>query len=219
MRTEVIAIVLGASLAAAQCSVTTGVKTTFYGVPDNDPAGSDATAFSCNARGFHAGGSGTFDDPMTFASKVGSDYAQCEIIYAPYLKKYLQSQDTCAGCNTGEWTDVFTGNSVDGGSAQISCEDQLTPSNTQSVIRNPPSNLEVDTTPLWNNGQCNTGNVYPSYDANALCSGSSGSSSGGSSSVCQTGCTWAGHCIGCPCATFDDCSDDFVCTNGLCASA
>ncbi|KAI1824625.1 hypothetical protein F4861DRAFT_504859 [Xylaria intraflava] len=164
-----LSLLAGCGLAAAQCSVTSNAKTTFYGVPDNDPAGSDAIAYNCGSRGYHAGGTGTYDDPLTFASKVGSDYSECEIVYAPYLKKYIRNEDTCAGCDTGEWTDVFTGNSEDGGDAQISCENQLTPDATQSIIRNPPTDLDVDTTPLFSSGTCNTGNVYPSYDASSLC--------------------------------------------------
>jgi hypothetical protein len=96
--TTYLSVLAGCGVATA-CSITTGVKTTFYGVPDNDPAGSDAIAFSCGSRGFHAGGTGTFSDPLTFASKQGSVYAQCEIVYAPYLKKYIRNEDICAACS------------------------------------------------------------------------------------------------------------------------
>ncbi|KAL4736635.1 fungal chitosanase of glycosyl hydrolase group 75-domain-containing protein [Aspergillus similis] len=30
-------------------------------------------------------------------------------------------------------------------------------------------------------------------------------------------CSWPGHCLSAPCSTLDDCSDDLVCINGLCA--
>ncbi|KAI8623403.1 hypothetical protein F5Y19DRAFT_492637 [Xylariaceae sp. FL1651] len=206
-----LSLLSAASGVTTACSVTSGVKTTFYGVPDNNPAGSDAIAFSCSSRGFHAGGTGTFSDPVTFAAKTGSVYSQCEIIYAPYLKKYLRMEDICGACSTAQWIDVFTGNSQNGGSAQISCEFALTPNAQQSVIRSPATNLEVDTTPLWSSGTCNTGHVYPNNNPASNCGG------GGSGSTCQTGCSWAGHCIGCACTTFDDCSDDFICTNGACA--
>jgi len=201
---------------SAACSVTGNVKTTFYGVPDNDPAGSDAIAFSCGARGFHAGGVGTYSDPLTFASKSGSGYAQCEIVYFPYLKKYIRNEDICAACNTNQWVDIFTGDSSNGGNNQVQCENSLTPGSVQSVIRNPATNLEVDTTPLYKSGTCNTGHVYPNNNAANYCSGSGGG--GTPTPTCQTGCSWAGHCIGCACTTFDDCSDDYVCTNGHCAA-
>ncbi|KAI1310176.1 hypothetical protein F5Y03DRAFT_347164 [Xylaria venustula] len=199
---------------ATACSVTGNVKTTFYGVPDNDPPGSDAIAYSCSSRGAHAGGTGTYSDPLTFASKEGGSYAQCEIVYSPYLKKYIRNEDICAGCTDGDWTDVFTGNSQDGGDAQVNCEDKLTPDAAQSVIRSPATNLEVDTTPLWSSGTCNTGHVYPSYNTATYCGGG-----GSTPTTCQTGCSWEGHCIGCACTTFDDCSDDYVCTNGACAAS
>ncbi|KAH8166702.1 hypothetical protein CIB48_g1552 [Xylaria polymorpha] len=193
-----------AGVAAAACSVTGNVKTTFYGVPDNDPAGSDAIAFSCSSRGFHAGGTGTFSDPLTFASKQGGAYGQCEIVYFPYLKKYIRNEDICAGCS----------NSQNGGNAQVNCENSLTPGAVQGVVRDPPTNLEVDTTPLWSSGTCNTGHVYSNNNPASICNGG-----GSPSPTCQTGCSWAGHCIGCSCTTFDDCSDDFVCTNGACAQS
>ncbi|KAI1113757.1 hypothetical protein F5Y14DRAFT_417160 [Nemania sp. NC0429] len=203
-----------AGLAAAACSVTGNVKTTFYGVPDNDPAGSDAIAFSCSSRGFHAGGTGTYSDPLTFASKQGSGYAQCEIVYFPYIKKYIRNEDICAGCNTNQWVDVFTGNSQNGGSGQVNCENQLTPNAVQSVIRSPATNLEVDTTPLWRSGTCNTGHIYPNNNPASYCGGGGGTPP--PPTTCQTGCSWEGHCIGCACTTFDDCSDDYICTNGVC---
>ncbi|KAL4904321.1 fungal chitosanase of glycosyl hydrolase group 75-domain-containing protein [Aspergillus multicolor] len=30
-------------------------------------------------------------------------------------------------------------------------------------------------------------------------------------------CSWAGHCLGSPCATMDDCADDLTCVSGTCA--
>jgi len=53
------------AITASGCS-TQQVKQTFYGWPDNDPAG-PAIAYDCG-RGYTAGGSGTYDDPPTFAS-------------------------------------------------------------------------------------------------------------------------------------------------------
>jgi hypothetical protein len=91
-------LALLASVASA-CSITSNVKVTFYGVPDNDPAGSDAIAYSCGSRGFHAGGTGTYSDPLTVASKEGGSYGVCEIVYMPYLKKYVRNEDICAGCS------------------------------------------------------------------------------------------------------------------------
>lgn len=86
---------------------------------------------------------------MTFASASG-EFNTCEVIYAPYLKKYLRYEDECTQCesdwnNGGTWhVDTWIGSSTqDGGQNQIDCEDQLTP-DAQSIIRNPADDLEVD---------------------------------------------------------------------------
>ncbi|KAI1332975.1 hypothetical protein F5Y16DRAFT_558 [Xylariaceae sp. FL0255] len=205
-------LLAGSNTVSAACSITDGVKTTFYGSPDNSPPG-DGTAYDCLGRGYVAGGTGTYADPLTFAAVDGGTYAECEVVYSPYLKKYLVLQDTCSACS-GPWTDIWTGTAADGGNAQLKCEDDLTPNAEQSIIRSPATNLAVDTTALWTGSTCNTGHVYPSNTPSDYCS----SGGGGGSSGCQTGCSWAGHCIGCACETYNDCSDDYVCTNGLCAN-
>lgn len=33
----------------------------------------------------------------------------------------------------------------------------------------------------------------------------------------QEACSWEGHCLGDPCATWDDCDLDWTCTDGFCA--
>lgn len=63
------------------CSVVTTVKTTFYGAPDNDPPGA-ATAYNCGGRNYIAGGTGTYANPLTFASAPG-EYDTCK--YLPHL--------------------------------------------------------------------------------------------------------------------------------------
>jgi hypothetical protein len=150
------------------------------------------------------------------------------ILHSPSSVKYTDTgQHTADDWASGiKHIDIWTGSATSGGQAQINCENSLTPDPTQSVIRNPATNLVVDcqyTLPpqlmftkhtdfvtagaLWD-GSCHTARTYPSYTASTYCSGG----------TCQTGCSWAGHCIGCPCVTFDDCSDDYICTNGLCAA-
>lgn len=80
------------------CRVFERVAVTFYGAPDNDPPGSQATAWSCDpSRGAKAGGTGSYLDPLSFAS-AKYEFDKCEIIYLPYLKKYLRFDDFCATC-------------------------------------------------------------------------------------------------------------------------
>ncbi|KAI9703505.1 MAG: hypothetical protein M1820_005809 [Bogoriella megaspora] len=135
------------------CSVVDGVEITFYGFPDNDPPGA-GTAYNCGGRNNIAGGTGTFDDPLTFASDP-NEYSQCEIIYLPYLKKYLRMEDECAQCET-DWAngkahvDIWTGSStVNGGSTQEDCENSLTPDGGQEVLRQPASTYTVDWLALY----------------------------------------------------------------------
>ncbi|KAI1398428.1 hypothetical protein F4819DRAFT_502370 [Hypoxylon fuscum] len=190
-------LLAGSSAASvAACSITSNVKVTFYGSPDNDPPGSILVAHNCGGRNYNAGGTGTYGDPVTFASST-AEYSVCEVIYLPYLKKYLRMEDDCAACiddwNSGtKHIDIFTGDASDGGQAQVECENALTPDANQGVIRSPATNLAVDTTPLWKSGTCNTGHVYVNNNPKDYCGGGSG----GGSPTCQTGCSWAGHCIG-----------------------
>ncbi|KAI0477097.1 hypothetical protein GGR56DRAFT_673511 [Xylariaceae sp. FL0804] len=165
------------SLLAARdddCSITTGVKMTFFGSPDNDPAGSTAVAYDCgDGRDYSAGGTGTSADPLTFASDA-DEYAPCTVLYSPYLRKYIRMEDDCARCDTN-WEnqglrhiDIWTGNSDDGGDAQIQCEDDLTPDDKQAVINNPASGLSVNSAALWD-GSCHTDDVYPDSTPGDYC--------------------------------------------------
>ncbi|KAL8747999.1 MAG: hypothetical protein Q9190_000211 [Brigantiaea leucoxantha] len=172
-----------ASRLANACSTQSGVTITFYGYPDNTPPG-PATAYNCGGRNNIAGGIGTYSNPLTFASAPG-EFNTCEIIYVPYLRKYARFEDTCDTCTT-DWRsgkyhiDIWTGSStVNGGQNQINCENDLTP-NAQNFVRAPPTDLTVDSTALYANGQCATSHTY--NNAPASCSGST--------------CSWAGHCLG-----------------------
>ncbi|ROW11507.1 hypothetical protein VMCG_01201 [Cytospora schulzeri] len=203
------------------CSIVSGVKVTYYGSPDNDPPG-DATAYNCGGRDYHAGGVGTYANPLSFATAPG-EYNECEIVYFPYMKKYLRMEDYCQACyedyESGiKHIDIWTGNSTSGGDPETQCENALTPDNVQSVIRSPATSLAVNTAALWDGKKCHTEDIYPTYTASSYCSGSTTSTAAASTPTCQTGCSWSGHCIGCSCKTYDDCSDDYICVSGRCAA-
>ncbi|RAH41747.1 uncharacterized protein BO95DRAFT_372394 [Aspergillus brunneoviolaceus CBS 621.78] len=218
---------------AAACSTESDVTVTFYGYPDNDPPSADI-AYDCG-RGYTAGGTGTYSDPLTFASASG-EFEQCEIIYLPYLKKYLRYEDECAQCTTDYKSgklhiDIWTGSNSDGGDTQIDCENSLTP-DSQSIVLDPASSYTVDSTALFANGKCYTSNTYSGAVASTYCSSSGSGSSSGSSSSSSSGskptstassgsssssCSWSGHCAGATCSTENDCSDDLTCQNGKCA--
>jgi hypothetical protein len=116
---------------------------TFYGWPDNDPPGTDI-AYDCG-RGNTAAGTGTFADPLTMAAAVGI-FTECQVVYSPYLKKYLRFEDICADCR-GNWMDVWLGSFLlDGGDALGDCELTLTGADkaTHMVLKDPPQDLPVD---------------------------------------------------------------------------
>ncbi|KAK3181626.1 hypothetical protein K4F52_007004 [Lecanicillium sp. MT-2017a] len=155
---------------SSACSTPGNFVVTFYGYPDNDPPG-PATAYNCGGRNFIAGGSGTYDDPVTIATAPG-ELNKCEIVYLPFLTKYGRVEDYCAQCDT-DWKngqphiDIWTGsNRVNGGQNQINCENRLTPGGRYKIVRDPPKNYGVNKAPLFSPpNTCNTQNVYPNNPA------------------------------------------------------
>jgi hypothetical protein len=120
------------------------VYLTFYGWPDNSPPGG-AIAYPRNG-GFPtvhnaAGGTGTYADPITFAT----DEAELTLLFAPVLEKYLVMEDDCAECDT-DWAssqkwhiDVWmNSNGIDDSNAVLDCEDQWTQSATIVEVNPPP---------------------------------------------------------------------------------
>jgi hypothetical protein len=102
-----------------------------------------------------AGGTGTYCDPITFATEVANDaqFPFGTIIYVPPLKRYFIREDTCAGC-TGPWFDLWVGGDGGGDSnAVIACEEHL-PGPTLEVLVNPPSDEPVTPGPIFQNGTC-----------------------------------------------------------------
>lgn len=161
---------------ASGCELDSNLETTFYGWPDNDPP-SAQVAHNCGGRNYVAGGSGTYADPLTFATAPG-EFSPCEIVYFPLLKKYIRYEDDCAECTSDfksgkKHIDIWTGSSTSsGGQKQIDCEDSLTSGGRYEVVRQPPQGMEVDATPLFADGKCNTGAVFESNRGS--CSGGSG---------------------------------------------
>ncbi len=93
---KTLALLLAPALALAQsCSIQNNIDLTFYDVSSN--GGSALVAYNCDGRNNIAQGSGTHDDPLTFASAPG-EYNECEVIYLPYLRKYLRMEETCQDC-------------------------------------------------------------------------------------------------------------------------
>jgi len=153
---------LGSALAAvigafsAQASTTYTMYCTCYGWLDNSPPGGAIAYPQIHST---AGGSGTYSNPVTFATDK-SELKPGTKVYVGYLKKYFIMEDDCAQCDS-DWNngkhrhiDLWCGGKSSSGSALLNCEDSLT--RTSSVIVSPASNLSVSTTPLFNSStkQC-----------------------------------------------------------------
>jgi hypothetical protein len=135
---------------------------TFYAAYDNDPAGSTDIAYP-NERHSKAGGTGTFADPLTFATDPNELPPGTMIYYAP-LRRYFVMEDECAEC-IDDWKaskrpriDLWTSASTD--KRVLGCEETLTPDGLVSVQINPPADRPVDPRPLFDaGGHCWPGTV------------------------------------------------------------
>jgi 3D (Asp-Asp-Asp) domain-containing protein len=133
------------------------VYMTFYGWPDNSPPGG-AIAYG-KSDGFPtvhdtAGGAGTYDDPITFATDQ-AEFPPGTRLYAPVVEKYLIMEDDCAECDTdwassGKWhIDVWmNSNGTDDSNAVLACEDHWTQTTTVVEV-NPPAGRPATAPPLF----------------------------------------------------------------------
>jgi 3D (Asp-Asp-Asp) domain-containing protein len=122
---------------------------TFYGAADNDPPGSREIAYPGILHG-QAGGTGTFDDPITFAAQQGH-FAPGTKIYVPDVRRYFILEDSCANCS-GSHIDLWAGSANDRGI--VRCEDSLTREGARPYQLNPPAGLAVSPGDLYQNGHC-----------------------------------------------------------------
>ncbi|MFI5306855.1 MAG: hypothetical protein ACHQ53_05875, partial [Polyangiales bacterium] len=88
----------GSSTPDASAPQTIDHLVTFYGWPDNSPPG-DGIAYPKLHKG--ASGTGTYADPITFASDP-NEWPAGTILYLPYLQRYVIMEDSCADCIT-DW--------------------------------------------------------------------------------------------------------------------
>ncbi|WHT20603.1 ricin-type beta-trefoil lectin domain protein [Crossiella sp. CA-258035] len=143
---------------------------TFYGWWDNTPPGG-AIAYPQIHK--TAGGKGTYADPITLATSK-KELKPGTKVWVPRVKKYFVMEDDCSACNQ-EWDgqgpnggprlwhfDLWIGGKGGNAMNAIDCEDALTnyhpdgkPVMEDSII-NPPSDLQVDPTPIFNTstGEC-----------------------------------------------------------------
>jgi hypothetical protein len=135
---------------------TVNMYVTFYGWPDNDPPGAGIAYPKVHSQ---AGGTGTYQDPLTFATDP-KEIKPASRIYITYLKKYGIMEDLCAGC-VDDWEegkyhiDPWISSNDSFAEEVIDCEHKWTRQSTP-VILNPPPDLEVSSQPLFDTstGKC-----------------------------------------------------------------
>jgi len=136
---------------------------TLYGYVDNSPPGTDI-AHPCSAR-TGAGGTGTYADPITFATDR-HELPWCEIIYVPYMERYFIHEDECSECDH-DWKkfgryrfDMWAGGDAASlhqpeKAALLGCESTWTRGNSikdpdnPTITLDPPSDLPVTTAPIF----------------------------------------------------------------------
>jgi hypothetical protein len=124
---------------------TTRMTVSFYGWPDNnDFSCSDGcsmnpspgtTAISGQCGRSNAGGSGTYDDPITAATHPSNPYiGECEKFFLPYVNRWFINEDLCPSCSEeNPHIDIWVGGTGTGDCPGIcDCENQLTPQSTSS---------------------------------------------------------------------------------------
>ncbi|CEL11434.1 hypothetical protein ASPCAL14536 [Aspergillus calidoustus] len=162
------------------CSIFPNITHTFYGISANEDQGPNI-AYNCGNRSRIPGGLGTYVNPVTFASAPGM-FQRCEIIYDPYLQKYLRHEDYCSDCDDWDASCVVrikvwigTGWLRGDVNEELECQRRLmVPGRLDSVIRSPRRDLEDDSTPLYVPGFdtpsiCNVDHVYPAYTPEDYC--------------------------------------------------
>ncbi len=127
-------------------------KVTFFGKPDNDPPGSEdiahpGTKGNPPVKHLHAGGAGTYLDPVTVACKALTITTGARVYFRlPGNRQgfYGIIEDTCGACTSHPlWLDIWIGGGSSPAAIVIACEERLTPSLPIPVLFNPPPDLPV----------------------------------------------------------------------------
>ncbi len=146
----------GATPTASPQAVQRKVQVTYYAAADNDPPGSAQIAYP-NSRHPSAGGSGTVADPLSLATDP-REIRPGVLVYYPTVRKYFVMEDDCVPC-IDQWSqdrtphvDLWMSNTT--APAVQDCEAALTPDDPDTIIVNAPTDLPVDTRPLFSGGRC-----------------------------------------------------------------
>ncbi|SES77814.1 hypothetical protein [Geodermatophilus poikilotrophus] len=103
---------------------------TAYSLEDNSPAGTRATS-----SGRKAGGTGTYDDPITLAVgyEGGDEFSVGTVFYVPLVRAYFVVEDRCGACSDPTSTADYTIDLWVGSDPDSSCMYEIT--GTHTVVR------------------------------------------------------------------------------------
>jgi len=128
------------------------VETAFltgYSLEDNSPPGTRSTS-----SGRAAGGTGTYEDPITLAVGYasGDEFPRGTVFYVPLVRAYFVVEDRCGGCSDptaeSDYTiDLWVGSDPDGG-----CMYDITGSHT--VVRDAGPGWAVEPRPYELGADC-----------------------------------------------------------------
>ncbi|GAC1607499.1 MAG: hypothetical protein NVS3B6_21410 [Pseudarthrobacter sp.] len=158
-------------------TVGTNVYVTAYTWQDNTPAGSPTISHPVLHK--TAGGTGTYEDPVTIAvghsletGKDVLDFAPGTRIYLPHVRRYFIVEDTCGdgptpqngACHTGAeeygdasiWLDMWIGGQGESGKSARQCTMKVT--GVHRAVFDPPGNYVVATgSGVMHDGKCDSG--------------------------------------------------------------
>ncbi|MCJ1275899.1 hypothetical protein MMC21_003704 [Puttea exsequens] len=182
----VISLLLPLARPQSTCRTQTIDLFSFFGFPDGNSA---QGSFPCPQNPLD-GGDGSYANPETFATaQSNTDFANCDIIYIPYFKKYFQYHDHCVACDE-EFNGTYPAHPTPKGyvhldlwigpqslvEGQSDCELNFGTLSGKEILRDPGNGLEVVSTPIV--AACT--NPHPATDSSiafpdnaASCSGSS----------------------------------------------
>ncbi|WP_028937508.1 hypothetical protein [Pseudonocardia spinosispora] len=140
----------------------TKLHTTGYSFQDNQ--GGDNATISCGTIHKTAGGTGTYDNPITVAvpghAGQGVETPCGTRIYVPRYEKYFLVEDTGATkYSDAHHIDIYVGGEGTSASASKKCMDPVTTEDGSPVAAtiNPPSGLKVMPGPITHGGKCVVG--------------------------------------------------------------
>lgn len=119
---------------------------TWYSAVDNDPPGSRVIAHPVLHE--RAGGTGTYDDPITFATEYDDTYPVGTRIYMPYLRKYFIREDDCQCRHAPHHVDLWMA-APHADRRVLRCEVRMGFDTPMPIVRNPHRYFPVDPTPMY----------------------------------------------------------------------